>query len=47
MKKAKELGATVLMDVTDVAISGWMSVIHDPTGAIPGRGSRRLPPQLS
>ncbi len=34
MKKAKELGATVLMDVTEVGEFGWMSVISDPTGAI-------------
>ncbi len=32
-KKAKELGATVLMDVTEVGEFGWMSVITDPTGA--------------
>jgi len=33
-KKAKELGATVVMDVTEVGEFGWMSVITDPTGAI-------------
>src|SRR6266567_4060155 len=33
-KKAKELGAMVLMDVTEVGEFGWMSVITDPTGAI-------------
>jgi uncharacterized protein len=32
-KKAKELGATVLVDVTEVGEFGWMSVITDPTGA--------------
>jgi uncharacterized protein len=32
-KKAKQLGATVLMDVTEVGTYGWMSVITDPTGA--------------
>ena len=33
-KKAKDLGAMVLMDVTEVGEFGWMSVITDPTGAI-------------
>ena len=32
-KKAKELGAMVLVDVTEVGEFGWMSVITDPTGA--------------
>jgi uncharacterized protein len=32
-KKAKELGAAVLVDVTEVGEFGWMSVITDPTGA--------------
>jgi predicted enzyme related to lactoylglutathione lyase len=32
-KKARELGATVLVDVTEVGQFGWMSVIRDPTGA--------------
>jgi uncharacterized protein len=32
-KKAKELGATVVMDVTEVGQFGSMSVITDPTGA--------------
>ena len=32
-KRARELGATVLMDVTEVGQFGWMSVITDPTGA--------------
>jgi len=32
-KKARELAATVLADVTEVASFGWMSVIADPTGA--------------
>jgi len=32
-KKAKELGAMVVMDVTEVGEVGWMSVISDPTGA--------------
>ena len=32
-KKAKELGAKVVMDVTEVGSFGWMSVITDPTGA--------------
>ena len=33
-RKAKELGAMVVMDVTEVGEFGWMSVISDPTGAI-------------
>ncbi|HXD95058.1 MAG TPA: VOC family protein, partial [Candidatus Acidoferrum sp.] len=32
-KKAKELGATVLVDVMDVGEFGRMSVVNDPTGA--------------
>jgi uncharacterized protein len=32
-RKAKELGARVMMDKTEVADAGWMSVIVDPTGA--------------
>src|SRR5262245_63233197 len=32
-KKARDLGATVLQDVTEVGSFGWMSVIADPTGA--------------
>jgi predicted enzyme related to lactoylglutathione lyase len=32
-KKAKELGAKVLVDVMEVGEFGWMSVIADPTGA--------------
>ena len=32
-KKARELGATVVKDVTEVGSYGWMSVIVDPTGA--------------
>jgi len=32
-RKAKELGAQVMMDKTEVAGAGWMSVIVDPTGA--------------
>jgi predicted enzyme related to lactoylglutathione lyase len=32
-KKARELGAQVLLDVTEVGSFGWMSVISDPTGA--------------
>src|SRR5262249_40592235 len=33
-KKAKELGAQVLVDVTEVGQYGLMSVISDPTGAV-------------
>jgi predicted enzyme related to lactoylglutathione lyase len=32
-QKAKALGATVMMDVTEVMGMGWMSVLIDPTGA--------------
>ena len=32
-KRAKELGATVLQDVTPVGEYGLMSIIRDPTGA--------------
>jgi hypothetical protein len=32
-KKATELGAMIVMDVTEVGEFGWMSVITDPTGA--------------
>lgn len=32
-KRARDLGATVVMDVTPVGEFGWMSVITDPTGA--------------
>ena len=32
-KRAKELGAKVVVEVTEVGSFGWMSVITDPTGA--------------
>jgi uncharacterized protein len=32
-KRAKELGAKVMMDVTEVGDFGFMSVLTDPTGA--------------
>jgi predicted enzyme related to lactoylglutathione lyase len=32
-RKAKELGAKILMDKTEVGQFGWMSVLTDPTGA--------------
>ena len=32
-RKARELGAKIMMDKTEVANFGWMSVITDPTGA--------------
>lgn len=32
-KKAKELGANVMRDVTPVEDMGWFSIIVDPTGA--------------
>jgi predicted enzyme related to lactoylglutathione lyase len=34
--KAKSLGATVLMDQTEVPGFGWFSMIQDPTGAVLG-----------
>ena len=33
-RKARELGATVLQDVMQIADHGWFSVIMDPTGAV-------------
>jgi predicted enzyme related to lactoylglutathione lyase len=33
-RKAKELGAKIMMDKTEVGDAGYMSVIVDPTGAI-------------
>jgi predicted enzyme related to lactoylglutathione lyase len=35
-KKARELGATIAKDVTEVPGAGWFSVIVDPTGAALG-----------
>jgi len=35
-QKAKSLGATVMMDKTEVPGMGWFSVILDPTGAALG-----------
>jgi hypothetical protein len=32
--KARELGATVLQDVMQIADYGWLSVLRDPTGAV-------------
>lgn len=32
-RKAKELGAKVVMDKTEVGGFGWMSILTDPTGA--------------
>jgi len=32
-KQAKELGANVMKDVTEVKDMGWFSIIVDPTGA--------------
>jgi uncharacterized protein len=32
-RKAKELGAKVVMDKTQVGEIGWMSILTDPTGA--------------
>ena len=35
-QKAKALGATIKLDVTDMHGAGWMSIIVDPTGATLG-----------
>ena len=32
-RKARELGAKVVMDKTEIGEFGWMSVLTDPTGA--------------
>ena len=32
-EKARQLGATICLDVTEVGDFGWMSVFTDPTGA--------------
>ncbi len=32
--RARELGATVLRDVMEVASYGWLSVLRDPAGAV-------------
>jgi predicted enzyme related to lactoylglutathione lyase len=34
--KAKELGATVIQDVTEVSDMGYFAIIIDPTGAVLG-----------
>ena len=31
--KAKELGATIVRDVTEIPHVGWMTIMTDPTGA--------------
>ncbi len=35
-KKAEDLGAKVLKDVTEVPDMGWFSILTDPTGAMIG-----------
>jgi predicted enzyme related to lactoylglutathione lyase len=35
-QKAKSLGAKIMLDVTEVPGTGWMSIIIDPTGATLG-----------
>ena len=35
-KKAKDLGAKIKLDVTDMHGAGWMSIIVDPTGGVLG-----------
>ena len=35
-KKAKSLGAKVVVDITEVPKMGWLSIINDPTGATLG-----------
>jgi predicted enzyme related to lactoylglutathione lyase len=42
-KKAKSLGATIVQDVTEVADSGWLSIIIDPTGATLGLWKAKTP----
>jgi hypothetical protein len=32
-KRAKSLGASVVVDATDIPGHGWFSLISDPTGA--------------
>ncbi len=34
--KARELGGTIIKDVTEVMGAGWLSIIVDPTGAVFG-----------
>lgn len=34
--KAKELGAQIIVDVTEVMGKGWFSILVDPTGAALG-----------
>ena len=41
--KAKELGGTVLKDVTEIINTGAFSVIQDPTGAVLGMWEQRGP----
>jgi predicted enzyme related to lactoylglutathione lyase len=33
LRKARELGAKVVMDKTEVTGAGWMAILTDPTGA--------------
>jgi uncharacterized protein len=35
-KKARDLGATVMKDKTEIPGMGWFSIITDPTGAVIG-----------
>jgi predicted enzyme related to lactoylglutathione lyase len=42
-KKAKQLGATVAVDVTPVTDMGWLSVIIDPSGATLGLWQTKKP----
>ncbi|MDC4206875.1 MAG: VOC family protein [Candidatus Manganitrophus sp.] len=35
-KKAESLGAKIIKEVTEVPMTGWFSVIADPTGALLG-----------
>jgi predicted enzyme related to lactoylglutathione lyase len=35
-QKAKDLGATIVRDVTEVPGTGWLTIINDPTGAVLG-----------
>jgi predicted enzyme related to lactoylglutathione lyase len=42
--KARSLGATIVVDVTQVAEAGWFSIIEDPTGAKLGLWKRNTTP---
>lgn len=43
-RRARDLGASVLQDVTPVGEYGWLSVIRDPTGAVIAMWKSGMPP---